>query len=118
MKVKINNIEFRKYEATKTDEKFYEIIKWQNNDYYGKEEEYRVNGYLDDDNYLRKDFTNISKSLFKLPETCYMIASVHKNSEGWYLKSVGERLLELTPEEWNDFHQVYTLGQSKLNKTK
>ena len=22
----------------------------------------------------------------------------------------------LTPEEWEDFHQVYTLGQSKLNK--
>jgi len=116
MKIRINNIEFRKYRATKTEEVFYEITKWQNNDYYGKEEEYRADGYVDDGDYLRKDFTNISKSLFKLPETCYMIASVHKYSEGWYLKSVGERLLELTPEEWNDFHQVYTLGQSKLNK--
>jgi hypothetical protein len=120
MKIRINNIEFRKYRATKTEEVFYEIIKWQNNPHYGKEEEYRADGYVDSfgGDFLQKNGSNIQKSFFTLPETCYMIASVHKYSEGWYLKSVGERLLELTPEEWDDFHQVYTLGQSKLNKIK
>ena len=47
---------------------------------------------------------------------CIVIAFIEKGSEDWGLRSVGERLLELTPEEWEDFHQVYTLGQSKLNK--
>ena len=47
---------------------------------------------------------------------CIVIAFIEKGSEDWELRSVGERLLELTPEEWEDFHQVYTIGQSKLNK--
>jgi hypothetical protein len=47
---------------------------------------------------------------------CIVIAFIEKGSEDWGLRSVGERLLELTPEEWEDFHQIYTLGQSKLNK--
>ena len=47
---------------------------------------------------------------------CIVIAFIEKGSEDWGLRSVGERLLELTPEEWEDFHQVYTIGQSKLNK--
>ena len=59
--IRINNIEFRKYNSTKTKKPLYEIIKWKSNPYYGKK-------------------------------------------------------LEYFHEEWDDFHQVYTLGQTKLNK--
>ncbi len=31
MKIRINNIEFREYTATKVKDKFYEIIKWYPN---------------------------------------------------------------------------------------
>lgn len=118
MKIRINNIEFGKYTSTKTPKPLYEIIKWELNPYFGKEEEYKEQGYVDnfEGNFLEKDNKRIQKSFFTLPETCYVIAFIEKGSENWELKSIGERLLELTPEEWEDFHQVYTLGQIKLNK--
>ena len=119
MKIRINNIEIREYTSTKKDKPFYEIIKWYPNIYFGKEEEYIKDGYVDNGDSLKKEKPqmghSISKNAFTLPESCYVIAFIEKGSD-WQLRSVGERLLELTPEEWNDFHQVYTLGQSKLNK--
>jgi hypothetical protein len=84
MKIRINNLEFRKYTSTKKDKPLYEIVKW---------------------------FERIDDTPY-----CIVIAFIEKSSEDWELRSVGERLFELTPEEWEDFHQVYTLGQSKLNK--
>jgi hypothetical protein len=119
MKIRINNLEFKKYTSTKTKKPLYEIVKWYTNIYFGKEEEYRKDGYVDSfgDNFLQKGGSSISKGSFILPETCIVIAFIEKGSEDWELRSVGERLLELTPEEWEDFHQVYTIGQSKLNKS-
>ena len=38
--IRINNIEFRKYNSTKTKKPLYEIIKWESNFYYGKYDEY------------------------------------------------------------------------------
>jgi len=65
-----------------------------------------------------KPLYEISKWVERIDDTpyCFVIAFIEKGSENWELRSVGERLLELTPEEWEDFHQVYTIGQSKLNK--
>ena len=119
MKIRINNIEIREYTSTKKDKPLYEIIKWYPNIYFGKEE-YIKDGYVNNGDSLKKEKLHldhsISKNAFTLPESCYGIAFIEKGSEDWQLRSVGERLLELTPEEWNDFHQVYTLGQSKINK--
>lgn len=116
MKIRINNLEFREYTSTKKDKPLYEIVKWYPNIYFGKEEDYKKEGYIDTKDFLQKGGINISKLAFTLPQTCIVIAFIEKGSEDWGLKSVGERLLELTPEEWEDFHQIYTLGQSKLNK--
>lgn len=118
MKIRINNLEFREYISTKKDKPLYEIVKWEVNPYYKEEQEYRNNGYTD--NFegwgLVKENHTIDKDFFKNPEGCFVIAFIEKSSEYWELRSVGERLLKLTPEEWEDFHQVYTLGQAKLNK--
>lgn len=119
MKNRIGNIEFRKYPHDKR-KGFYEIVKWQSNPYYGREQEYRDNGYVD--SFLGDSLTNngrsIQKTSFSLPETCYVLAFVEKGNESWELRSVGERLLELTPEEVTTFFEVYRKGQKKLNKTK
>jgi len=120
MKIRINNLEFKEYSTTKRNKPLYEIIKWYPNVYFGKEEELRKEGYVD--NFegwgLVKNNHNISKTFFDSPEICFVLAFIEKGKESWALRSVGERLLELTPEEWEDFHKVYTLGQNKLNKTK
>lgn len=118
MRIRINNIEFKKYTSTKKDKPLYEIVKWEYNFYYGKEEEYRNNGYVDSfgGDFLQKEGKSIQKSFFSSLESCYVIAFIEKGKESWELKSVGERMLDLTPEEWVEFHQVYTLGQAKLNK--
>jgi len=78
MKIRINDLEFRKCYSLFKDN-LYEIIKWY-------------------------------------PKSCYVIAFIEKGKESWELRSVGERMLELTPEEQQDFFTVYTLGQAKLNK--
>lgn len=118
--IRINNIEFRKYNSIKTKKPLYEIIKWEFNPYYGKYDEYIKDGYEESfgGNFLQKNGCSIQKTFFDKPESCFVIAFIEKDSESWELKCVGERLLDLTPEEWDDFHQVYTLGQAKLNKTK
>lgn len=118
MKIRINNIEFRKYTSTKQKNPLYEIIKWSTNPYYGKEEEYRKKGYIDNfgGSWLQKDGHSIDKYFFLNPESCYVLAFIEKGSEEWELKSVGERLLDLTPDEWIEFGEVYKLGQNKLNK--
>lgn len=118
MKIRINNLEFRKYTSTKTEKLLYEIIKWYPNVYFEKEEEYKKEGFIDSfgGDFLQKGGSSISKSSFILPESCCVIAFIEKGSESWELRSIGERMLELSSEEWNDFHSVYSLGNTKLNK--
>jgi len=118
MKIRINNLEFRKYTSTKKDKPLYEIIKWETNIYFGKKQEYLENGYKPnfEGRGLTKNNHTIDLKFFDNPQFCFTIAFIEKGKESWELRSVGERLLELTPEEWTDFLKVYTLGQAKLNK--
>lgn len=120
MKIRINDIEFKKYTSSKTKKPLYEIVKWCTNVHFGKEEEYRKDGYIDSfgREYLEKGNKSIPKSFFTYPESSYVIAFIEKGKESWELRSVGERMLDLTPEEWIEFHQVYKIGQNKLNKKK
>lgn len=122
MKIRINNIECKKYTTTKTDEVFYEIIKWSANPYFGKEQEYRDKGYVDS---FSGDFLqsptgghSMQKTFFKSTETCIMIASLHLNKRepDVELESVGSRLLDLTEEERVDFFEVYAIANPKIYK--
>jgi hypothetical protein len=118
MNIRINNIEFKKYISTKRDKSLYEIVKWYPNIHFGKEEEYKKDGYVDSfgGEFLRKDGHEIHKSFFINPESCYVIAFIEKGKESWELRSVGERVVTLAPEELEDFNEVYKIGQTKLNK--
>ena len=102
--IRIDNIEFKKYTSTKIKESLYEIVKWQTNYYFGREEEYKNDGYVESfgGNYLQKNGHSIDKSFFNNKETCFVLAFIEKGSESWKLRSVGETLLDLTPEEWNN----------------
>ena len=120
MKIRINNIECRKYKATKVDKLFYEIVKWDTNSRYGKEEEYRANGYEDSfsGDFLVKNGHSILKTFFTTKEFCYTIATLELNyhEPDVNLKSTGSRLLDLKVSEVKDFFKVYELANKKINK--
>ena len=120
MKIRINNIECRKYTATKTDEVHYEIVKWENNTQFGKEKEYRDNGYVDSfgGDFLQKNGHSIQKTFFERQETCYTVASLNLNMTEpcGDLESVGSRLLYLKKDDIKDFFEVYRLADQKISK--
>lgn len=120
MRVRINDIECREYTSTETKEVFYEIIKWTENTSFGKEQHFIDEGYTDEGDFLRTPSGGclVAKSLFKLKETCYAIASLHLNRKepDVKLKSVGSRLLDLTKEEQKDFFEVYEIANMKIYK--
>lgn len=116
--IRIDNFEVRKYNTTKTKQKFYEIIKWEPCRYYGKLDEYLNNGYKESfgGSMIQKDNHSISKSFFDIPETCYTISTIEQNNEGWYLKTVLDRFCTLTDVEQMKFIGLYILADQKLNK--
>lgn len=120
MKVRVNNVEGRKYTSTKTKDTFYEIVLWQPNVYYNKEEEYLGNGYEDSfsGDFLVKNGHSIQKTFFNHKETCFTIANLELNyrEPDINLKSVGSRLLDLTDDEIKDFFEVYKLINKKIHK--
>ena len=120
MKIRINNIECREYSATKVDKLFYEIVKWDANGYYGKEDEYRANGYEDnfDSGFLTKNGHSIQKTFFTTKECCYTVATLELNygEPDVNLKSVGARLLYLKKHDRDDFFTVYEMANKKINK--
>ncbi len=101
---RIGNIECRKIKSTHYS---HEIILWYPNHYYGKESDYDLNRWEDD--YCPKNTigVHIGKSCFIDPEHCYVIADLIKTKEGFDLKTVGNRVLDLSEEDLNDFIKVY-----------
>ena len=122
-KVRINNIECRKYTSTKTDNIHYEIIKWYKNKYYNKRDEMLSNGFIETFDGITFDGMttgsySINNSCFINEESCYTIASLYLDIKepDVYLKSVGSRLLDLNEEEINSFFRVYKVVNEKIKK--
>jgi len=119
-KVRINNIECRKYTSTKTKDTHYEIIKWYDNKYFGKRDKMLSEEWKE--TFGGEGITNgsytIDNSCFKNRESCYTVASLYLNRKepDVYLKSVGSRLLDLSKEEINDFFEVYRIANKKIGK--
>lgn len=113
--MRINNIEFRKYKGKPL---LYEIIKWYNNEYFGKEQELLKQGYIETNEHFIKDHLHIHKSCFIAPEHCYVIAflRVNKREPDINLESVGGRILELNEQELQDFLTIYRKANKKLTK--
>ena len=112
MRIRINDIECRFRQGR------YEIVKWQPNCYYGKQEEYLENGWESDGGFLRLNNTSIQESIFNLPETSYTIATLHYDAdEGCCdMKTVGPRLLELSKLLRDDFFAVYEYAEERIRK--
>lgn len=112
MKVRINDIECRFSQGR------YEIVKWQPNTYYKKQQEYIEVGWVLEDGFFRKDNTSIQAHIFDKPETCYTVATLHYDAdECWCdLRTVGSRLLDLDAADRNDFFEVYELSEKKIRE--
>jgi len=104
----------------------YEIVKYEPNGYYGKEEDYeliKVNSFNGNETdayaYTPKgegygSFI-IDKSCFQNPERCYVVASFDVDDEGANLVWCGERPLRLTKSEWQDFMECVKFGYSHID---
>ena len=114
MRVRINNIECRFSQGR------YEIVKWQRNLYYGKQEDYITEGWILDGGFFRNRSNNVSiqASAFDMPETCYTIATLHyDDDEGCCdMKTIGPRLLDLDKPELNDFFAVYEYAEDRIRE--
>ena len=118
IKVRINNIEFRNnYPNSNPYIDTGEFLVWEPCSYYGKYDEYIMDGWVKKDGFVCKDTSNISKEFFDMKETCYVIARLkYDEKEGCCdLESVGPRLLELNDEDRKDFFDVYKIADLKMN---
>ena len=112
MRIRINQIECRFSQGR------YEIVKWQPNGYYGKEQEYVDNGWEVGEEFYRLNNTSIHKSCFANPETCYTIATLHYDADERCcdMKTVGPRLLQLNKSERDDCFAVYEYAEDRIQK--
>jgi hypothetical protein len=101
---------------------FFEIVKWEPNQYYGKLQEYLDNGWTISfgGEFLQKDHTSISLSFFtKSPEHCFMLASwenMDHDEKTPDLKFVGSRPMDLTEYEWIIFMRLANAGQTEIQR--
>lgn len=111
--IRIDNIEFRK---TSYENSPYEFVKWEPNQYYNKESSLLKEGYEDTGYSFKRSNISINYSCFENPETCYVVAWFKRDSEGWFIESVGDRLLDLNKKELKNFFEIYRIANKKLNK--
>jgi hypothetical protein len=103
---------------------FFEIMKWQENKYYGKLQEYLDNGWEISfgGEFLQKigGGHSISLSAFThSPETCYMLAcwrDMDHDEKSPDLEFVGSRPFDLTEEEQVIFMRLAKQGQEHIQK--
>lgn len=124
MKIRINNIGARKPayigQPPADAHRRLSIVQYYPCQYYGKLEEYLADGWecVDDGTRIRKDNCTISKSFFDTEELLMSIADLKYDSseDCTDLKTVGERVLNLSKENREDFFEVYELAARKLRE--
>lgn len=118
--LRIGNVCFRKATYLGNEPEFpsWHIDFFYPNPYYGKENEYKKDG----DYYIKVNVAhpiNIHKNCFKHKETCYAIASFIRDKEGYYeLSFIGDRPLNLSKTDFDDFMKLVRYGNKKLNELK
>lgn len=112
MKIRINQIECRHSQGR------YEIVRWQPNSYYNKQEEYLADGWERTGGFYRKDNVSVSEGCFVNPETCYTVATLqYRAGEGdCDMHTVGSRLLQLDRADREDFFAVYELAEDRIRE--
>ena len=124
MKIRINNIGARKPayigQPPADAHRRLSIVQYYPCQYYGKLEEYLADGweYVDDGTRIRKDNCTISKSFFDTEELLMSIADLKYDSseDCTDLETVGERVLNLSKQNREDFFEVYELAARKLRE--
>ena len=95
------------------------IVEFFPNEKYGRLQEYiDILGWENDGEYIRKNMCSIHKNCFEGKENNIVIADLIYNSkeEDTVLKTVGERVLDLSPEDRETFFEVYAIAAKKLTK--
>jgi hypothetical protein len=95
------------------------IVQYFPNPKYGKLQEHLDAGWRSDGDYIRKDNTfSIHKNCFEGKENNMVIADLvyDTKEEVTDLETVGERVLDLSPEDREAFFEVYALAAKRLTK--
>ena len=124
MKIRINNIGAKKpaYIGSPPADahRRLSIVQYYPCQYYGKLDEYLADGweYVDEGTRIRKDNCTISKSFFDLEELLMGIADItyDPSEDCTDLETVGERVLNLSKKDREDFFEVYELAARKLRE--
>ena len=124
MKIRINNIGARKpaYIGNPPAEAHLRlsIVQYYPCQYYGKLDEYLADGwqYIDEGTRIRKDNCTICRSLFDREELLMSIADLEydPSEDCTNLETVGERVLNLSKKDREDFFEVYELAARKLRE--
>ena len=100
---------------------FFEILKYEKNSYYGREQEYLDNGYEESfsGDFLQKDGSSIERIFFKKEESAYMLAHWDRMDHDEKIPDLlfcGQRPFDLTPEEQIIFMQLAKLGQEHIQQ--
>jgi hypothetical protein len=98
---------------------YYEFIVWYPNTYYGKREEILSGGKytLLENGGLSSDSHIIHYSCFENKENCLVVAYLEIDKDDNYdLVTVGDRLLDLTEKEKDNFFTVYKQARKYLEK--
>lgn len=107
-RLRIGNIEVRECAG---DYSKYEVVKWQPNTLYGKEDEYRTVTALGEVVYRRGPVT-YSESCFKNPETCFTVSHIRwdKHEAALQVDEVLTRPFELNKEDYKSWCDImYTI---------
>lgn len=115
IKIRINNIEF----VSASDNLSGEFRKYYKNEKFDKLEEYLKDGYVLSPlgNFVKKDNYSIDVSLFNREELCLVIGDLdyNTNEDCCTLTSIGTRILNLSPQDREDFFSVYHFAESKMH---
>lgn len=94
------------------------IVQYFPNPKYGKLQEHLDDGWENDGDYIRRDMCSIHKNCFEGKENNMVIADLvyDPKEEDTVLKTIGERVLDLSPEDRETFFEVYAIAAKKLTK--
>ena len=114
IKIRLNNIGYKCADDSLTGE----FLKYYKNKDYDTLEEKLADGWENCDKYIRKKNYSIGKSIVDKsnPECQYVVAWLKYDEKEYTcdLETVGSRLLDLTPEEREDFFEVYKIADKKM----
>lgn len=107
---RVGNIDLRKCDNT------LEIVKWEKNDLYNKQEDYEVPDKRGLCRSKNSDHAWVHESCFENPEFCYTLASWNLKEKEPDLRYCGRRPLDLLMGEYEVFEQLVREGYEFIER--